>query len=301
MFKKPSGRKIKRRRVQDDHDGNDSNEESNVDGNKMTVTSTKKPLLLSNSSIKDSKQPVNVLGVAFDSSGTASSISDNTATRTLSVDSDNTPQVQENDNDQVYKGLASYKEYINKKVSNPSQQTANGIRAGPLRTASYLRISSRFDYAPDVCKDYKDSGYCGFGDNCKFMHDRSDYKSGWQLEKEWQAQKLKNDPNKFIIDSDDEVSSQEHDSDDDLPFACLLCKGDFKSPIMTLCKHYFCESCALKQYAKTPKCACCGDNTKGVFNQAKLLISKLQAKRKRLEEQTLLVQQANKEEDPLLQ
>ncbi len=27
--------------------------------------------------------------------------------------------------------------------------------------------------------------YCGYGDNCKFMHDRGDYKQGWQLEKEW--------------------------------------------------------------------------------------------------------------------
>jgi len=28
-------------------------------------------------------------------------------------------------------------------------------------------------------------GYCGFGDSCKFLHDRSDYKHGWQLEQEW--------------------------------------------------------------------------------------------------------------------
>ena len=28
-------------------------------------------------------------------------------------------------------------------------------------------------------------GFCGWGDNCKFLHDRGDYKSGWQLEKEW--------------------------------------------------------------------------------------------------------------------
>ena len=24
-------------------------------------------------------------------------------------------------------------------------------------------------------------------DSCKFLHDRSDYKSGWQLEREWDA------------------------------------------------------------------------------------------------------------------
>ena len=40
----------------------------------------------------------------------------------------------------------------------------------------------------NVLQDYKETGFCGFGDSCKFMHDRSDYKSGWQLEREWQAQ-----------------------------------------------------------------------------------------------------------------
>jgi hypothetical protein len=44
------------------------------------------------------------------------------------------------------------------------------------------------DYQPDICKDYKETGYCGFGDSCKFMHDRGDYKSGWQLEREWKEE-----------------------------------------------------------------------------------------------------------------
>jgi RING finger protein 113A len=56
---------------------------------------------------------------------------------------------------------------------------------GPMRAPNYLRATSRFDYQPDVCKDYKETGFCGFGDSCKFLHDRSDYKSGWQIEKEW--------------------------------------------------------------------------------------------------------------------
>ncbi len=29
-------------------------------------------------------------------------------------------------------------------------------------------------------------GFCGYGDSCKFMHDRGDYKAGWQIEKEYQ-------------------------------------------------------------------------------------------------------------------
>lgn len=39
-----------------------------------------------------------------------------------------------------------------------------------------------FDYQPDICKDYKETGFCSYGDSCKFLHDRGDYKSGWELE-----------------------------------------------------------------------------------------------------------------------
>jgi RING finger protein 113A len=46
-----------------------------------------------------------------------------------------------------------------------------------------VRVSARFDYQPDICKDYKETGFCSYGDACKFMHDRGDYKSGWELER----------------------------------------------------------------------------------------------------------------------
>ena len=52
----------------------------------------------------------------------------------------------------------------------------------------HYRATSRFDYQPDICKDYKDTGFCGYGDACKFLHDRSDYKTGWQLERQWDAE-----------------------------------------------------------------------------------------------------------------
>lgn len=54
---------------------------------------------------------------------------------------------------------------------------------GPLRANVYARVSCRFDYQPDICKDYKETGFCGYGDACKFVHDRSDYKGGWEIEK----------------------------------------------------------------------------------------------------------------------
>lgn len=46
-----------------------------------------------------------------------------------------------------------------------------------------MRVSARFDYQPDICKDYKETGFCSYGDSCKFMHDRGDYKSGWELDR----------------------------------------------------------------------------------------------------------------------
>lgn len=35
------------------------------------------------------------------------------------------------------------------------------------------------------------TGFCGFGDSCKFLHDRADYKSGWALEQEFEAKEKK--------------------------------------------------------------------------------------------------------------
>ena len=57
-----------------------------------------------------------------------------------------------------------------------------------VRGNMYARAISRMDYQPDVCKDYKETGFCGYGDSCKFMHDRGDYKNSVELEKEWQAE-----------------------------------------------------------------------------------------------------------------
>ena len=63
-----------------------------------------------------------------------------------------------------------------------------GRVGGPLRAPAFMRTTCRFDYEPDICKDYKETGFCGFGDNCVFLHDRTDYKSGWQMEKEWEEE-----------------------------------------------------------------------------------------------------------------
>lgn len=73
--------------------------------------------------------------------------------------------------------LSSHSECVVKKVS-----LIAGLH-GPLRASSNVRMTVRFDYQPDICKDYKETGFCGYGDACKFVHDRGDYKSGWELDR----------------------------------------------------------------------------------------------------------------------
>ena len=46
----------------------------------------------------------------------------------------------------------------------------------------FIKSSIRVDYKPGICKDFRDTGFCGFGDNCLFLHDRSDLYQGWELD-----------------------------------------------------------------------------------------------------------------------
>lgn len=47
----------------------------------------------------------------------------------------------------------------------PASEKSNS-RFGPQKVSAFIRVASRFDYQPDICKDYKETGYCGFGDSC---------------------------------------------------------------------------------------------------------------------------------------
>ncbi|XP_031100323.1 zinc finger CCCH domain-containing protein 1-like [Ipomoea triloba] len=185
--------------------------------------------------------------------------------------------------EKLYKGIHGYTDY---KAGFRREHTISSEKAGgshgPLRASAHIRVSARFDYQPDICKDYKETGYCGYGDSCKFMHDRGDYKSGWQLEKEWdEAEKAKKRRMEMGMLDDDESAEQSDDDDDDaLPFACFICRQPFVDPVMTKCKHYFCEHCALKHHAKNKKCFVCNQPTLGIFNTAFEIRKKMAAEGK---------------------
>lgn len=183
--------------------------------------------------------------------------------------------------DGAYKGVANYSNFIQK---NPDREAKP---VGPQKGSANVRTITVTDFAPDVCKDYKQTGFCGFGDSCKFLHAREVYAQGWQLDKEWEVNtKGKKPQGKSVASANRDAQSTVDDQDDEallesIPFACVICKGPYKNPIVTRCGHYFCEACALKRYRTDPSCAACGTGTGGVFNVAKKLNRLLERKRER--------------------
>ena len=95
----------------------------------------------------------------------------------------------------------------------------------------------------------------------------------------WQLDKLAETAKKQVEDESDA-----DDSDEDVPFACLICRKHYTDPVVTRCGHYFCSACAIKRYAKTPKCLACGAPTGGIFNRADKVIDRVNKKRKEKEE-----------------
>ncbi|KAK3396120.1 hypothetical protein B0T20DRAFT_357414 [Sordaria brevicollis] len=200
---------------------------------------------------------------------------------------------QEREPDGTYRGLANQASYIQKNPNAPNR------KVGPIKAPSNIRTITITDMAPDVCKDYKQTGFCGFGDNCKFLHAREDYAHGWQLDKEWEnvtknkknlqgtivASADRKTKNKIGVNGDDDdADAAEEAMLENIPFACIICRGPYsKSPVVTRCGHYFCEACALKRYRKDPSCAACGAGTNGVFNAATRLAKLLEKKRARQE------------------
>jgi RING finger protein 113A len=124
--------------------------------------------------------------------------------------------------DGLYRGAANYHKHLTKRTDVMDKKMTHG----PIRATANVRTITLMDYQPDVCKDYKETGFCGYGDSCKFLHDRGDYLAGWQMDK------VDPDSGQPVVDVEDE--------EEEVPFACLICREPFTDPVVTKCGHYFC-------------------------------------------------------------
>ncbi|TQE13459.1 hypothetical protein C1H46_001026 [Malus baccata] len=289
FFRKPSRRQnIRKRRTDEDEEEDDSKSGTSLSNQRKAQKSDGKLFFStgpSKSSVSDDRAVFE-----FESSKEIQVENDSRATATMETETEFSrdaravrervlKQAEEalkgkgktTGNEKLYKGIHGYTDYkagFRRELTVASEKA--GGAHGPLRASAHIRTSTRFDYQPDICKDYKETGYCGYGDSCKFMHDRGDYKSGWQMEKEWdEAEKARK--RKLAMGEDDVDETEEDDDDEDdggLPFACFICRQPFVDPVVTKCNHYFCEHCALKHHSKNKKCFVCDKPTLGIFNTA---------------------------------
>ena len=124
------------------------------------------------------------------------------------------------------------------------------------------------DYNPSICKDFHDSGYCSWGDSCIYAHDRTNYKRGWEIDKEWEDQQkeLKSKQIEAFLNKRAEDGNRSDKKEDE----CQICHNSAIDPVYTECEHLFCEKCILEHYKHSKKCPECAKPIKGVFTDAKL-------------------------------
>ena len=86
-------------------------------------------------------------------------------------------ELQKTEGDGTYRGQAGYKSYVKKDEAQIGANKYTGTK-GPIRAPQFVRNTCRFDYQPDVCKDYKDTGFCGYGALVNLCTIEGDYKTG---------------------------------------------------------------------------------------------------------------------------
>ncbi len=290
---------VRKRAASSDEDADDDTQPS-VSAASAPVEKKKKTLALGGST-KDDRGKIQVF--AFEGDRSLQQRGDGGATAGLEIDTEKdkdgramrekvlataSARVDGFEDDKIYKGNANYVDYragFRKELTIGSEKGSGNH--GPMRASANVRSTFIMDYKPDICKDYKETGFCGYGDSCKFLHDRGDYKHGWQLDKEWEAKemakkeaaaKLEKMERQLCENGEAQDVESDDDGEDELPAACAICGlvwFDARDPIVTKCKHYFCEHCALKHNAKEQNCFVCRKSTGGTFNTAKEIVKRV--------------------------
>ncbi|KAH3665815.1 hypothetical protein OGAPHI_004003 [Ogataea philodendri] len=61
-------------------------------------------------------------------------------------------------------------------ANEPTKPVKDTTRYNIKPLSASIKTNTVVDYQPDVCKDFLKNGYCGYGDTCKFLHYRDEFK-----------------------------------------------------------------------------------------------------------------------------
>lgn len=139
--------------------------------------------------------------------------------------------------------------------------------AGPKGAPRNVRVTTLTDFQPDVCKDFLQTGYCGYGDTCKFLHIRDELRAKRPVEKEWETVGQGNGALGGSLAGSlvGSLAAKPQGPGSPEPFRCPICKDDYKSPVRTACGHKFCRACFMGRFrAKKRRCFVCKKDTGGV-------------------------------------
>jgi RING finger protein 113A len=139
-------------------------------------------------------------------------------------------------------------------VKKPTESTPTlGPQRPTNQSANQQKFNVRFDYKADRCKDFKDTGYCGFGDSCIFLHDRSEYKTSWELDAEYEAQQA--------------AKQAISEKPVDYGIVCYICKKNKmdQPKLLPECGHRFCGECIISQLKMKLKCPNCKKSVIGTL------------------------------------
>lgn len=139
-----------------------------------------------------------------------------------------------------------------------SQKEVNDGRVlfqGSEKYNGWKKVEFYLDQQIPVCKAYYETGYCSFGDACRFLHTRDKIEASSTIDKENEIKAFK-----AIMEKNKKIGEM------NAPEVCPICSKIYIRPIITICHHKFCQKCALDRYEHDPSCAVCGKDTMGIFN-----------------------------------
>ncbi|XP_022722195.1 zinc finger CCCH domain-containing protein 1-like [Durio zibethinus] len=165
FLKLTKGKNIRKRKTNEDEDEDSRNGTSPSHNQKRALKPDNKLYFSTGSprsaALNESDTEFDKPIFQFESSKELQVQNDSRATATLETETEGgfEGESQSSVGEKLYKGKHGYVDH--KAAFEGSRQLPVRKLVAHVRASAHIRVSERFDYQPDICIDYKETGYCG--------------------------------------------------------------------------------------------------------------------------------------------